>query len=180
MRLFLVVSFLFLIENAYCQLSLSYIPAKENFIYAGVDNIVTINGLKQLENPVVTVVWGSLKKTGDQSFSINPMNVDSCLIFVKNFLDTQFTFSIKVKPIPEPDPYLNRIIRNGFSSNIEVRALDSLFLTINNFDWKVLFKIDSFKITRITSQSIKTITNIGAQFSVKAKELMKIASCLRW
>ena len=86
MRLFLVVSFLFLIENAYCQLSLSYIPAKENFIYAGVDNIVTINGLKQLENPVVTVVWGSLKKTGDQSFSINPMNVDTCLIFVKMYV----------------------------------------------------------------------------------------------
>lgn len=176
MKRFTFIFFLLFHNNIYCQLSLSYIPAKENFIYAGVDNLVTINGLNKLDKPTVSVIWASLKKIGNEVFIINPMNVDTCIITIQNSLDTQVVFPLKVKSTPEPSLFLNAVVKKEILDQKELKEIDSLFLAIEDFDWEISYKIDSFNLTRVSSKSVTSFTNIGSKFNQEVRKLMNRAS----
>jgi len=161
--------------TTYSQVTVSYTLVKPKFIYAGVDNLVTIEGLNQLSKPHVTVIRAIIRKEEDQLYYINPVEADSCRVIIRDLLGNQINFSIPVKPTPDPDPFLNNILGSGVYSSSEIKATDSLTLTIKNFDWDISFEIDSFKVTRISNQTIESTTNIGAPYNNTTKEIINKA-----
>jgi hypothetical protein len=170
------ILFLFYFNNGLCQLSLPCIPEKNNFIYAGIENEITINGFNQISNPTVTVTWGTLKKVSDSTFLITPMNVDSCFIFIRSALNSQSVFSIKVKQLPKPDPFLNGNVQSGVLDRDIIKHIDSLLLAINDFDRVVPFEIISFDVTRVWDQAKSTISNSGSKLGSRAKKMLTTAT----
>lgn len=153
MRIFLIACFTFLFFETYCQVSLTYAPVKKKFVYAGVDNPVILDGVNELSRPIVSVLRASIRRCEDQLYYINPQETDSCKIVVRDELGTQIIFSIAVRPTPEPDPFLNSTTGSGTFTCAEIQATDSLVLAIRNFDWSIMFSIDSFQVTRISALS---------------------------
>jgi hypothetical protein len=157
------------------QKSPSIVLPKTNCIYAGVDNLIILNGLNELSRPIVSTIQAIIKRIDGQRFYIKPNAVDSVKLIIRALPDTQFEFVINVEILPEPEPFLNEAIVSGMFKVSEISKIDSLTVAVKEADPKIAFGIDCFTVTHIRNNKNQHVINRGPVFGNKLKEIIKTA-----
>ena len=173
------VLLLFIYGNGFSQ-NVVVSAAKVNVLYAGADNPFeyAVNNMN-CKNYQLSSNNGAIKCNDSCHCSINPINVGTTVIYIKDKKGKLIDSSIyRTKSLP--DPTFHFAYEERYGSGYRWKQSYGVFLTtLSDFDFDVQFIIKQFDILKIKADSIgiieKKITNIGAYYSEEAKELIKSA-----
>jgi hypothetical protein len=142
---------------------------KMNVLYIGVDNPITIavSGYKASEVDVSVKDNGTI--TGaDGEYIINPARPGNLFVEVKHngkiIQETRF----RVKTFPDPSTGIqvgNNVLMNGNISKVDLLNSGGIIAHLNNFDFDIQFKVESFVI----SATLPNSTTVREEISKSGK-----------
>jgi hypothetical protein len=146
--------------------------AKVNVLYADVDNPFeyAVNDMN-CKNYQLTSNNGAIKCNDSCHCSINPINVGTTIIYIKDKKGKLIDSSIyRTKPLPDPKFEIIYPIhcRHGFI----VRFRDSVLLEMKDFDFDTKFITKEFTISQERNDTIiASYRNIGNKISGEVKKI---------
>lgn len=163
--------------------SLTVSPIKMNVLYAGIDNplSVSVPGVAN-ENLIVRSSFGSIRKTGNGTYSINPpkshMPNTATISVSVNMPDgstkAMGNMDFRLKRIPKPKVKIMGKTDNFLFTKMEViniRKLLTIYSEDFAFDGKA--EITSFKIAYSSPNGTITKNNTGDKLSQESIDLIK-------
>jgi hypothetical protein len=165
----------FLILNSFGQAPFAIIPLKTNVVYIGIDNPVMITIGKNLATPIVTVDNGEIDNSGGQQYIIRPNRLGYCTVTIKDGTKVIFSSNLKVKSIPEPEPYVLDSIFGGYVTLKSFKFVNALRIRNRYFEWDLRHKVKNFVLTRVSNQRAESINNQGEDLSTSSLNLINNA-----
>ena len=175
MKLIPTIILSFLILNAFGQAPFAIIPLKTNVVYIGIDNPVMMTIGKNLATPRVIVDNGEIYHLQGQLYIIRPNRLGYCTVMIKDGTKVIFSSNLKVKSIPEPEPYVLDSLFGGYASLKSFKFVKALRLKNKYFEWDLSHKVKKFALTRVSNQGAESINNQGEDLSTSSLNLINNA-----
>jgi gliding motility-associated protein GldM len=159
------------------QPSVNVAADKQNVLYIGVDNPVTVAAAGITTSSLkVTMSGGSLKSYGKTSYLATVTRPGEAIITV---IDTKngkkFPFKFRVKRIPNPTVKLGKNM-DGLMNATEFKSQPGLVLWLEDFDYDARCNVESYDLTYTRKrQDAVELKAKGGRFSGKALQAVQQA-----
>jgi gliding motility-associated protein GldM len=150
---------------------------KQNILYIGVDNPVTIAAAGIVSSAVkVSATGASLTKTSSSGYIATVNRPGEVLIIVKNVTNGKsYPFKFRAKRIPNPIVKMGGQV-DGTLSSSEFKAAVELTAVLENFDYEAKCQVQSYDVTYTRKrQDAVLLKGKGARFSGEVEKVIQQA-----
>lgn len=168
-------------EKRDCPVAPQVFLVKQNVLYIGVDNPVTISipGVNP-SNLIVSVSSGTVTESGRPGYYIIRVTEGHKIFLTVNYrkLGSEVsagTFEFRIKKIPDPVAYVNAIRHEGMMQKADLQTLTGVFTRMENFDFDYAFKPESFSMSVIENGVWKEYTAQGPAITQEMKTALNNA-----
>jgi hypothetical protein len=152
---------------------------KQNVFYIGVDNpiSVSVNGISR-DRIIVETDNGTITATGAPGMynvRVDSLNKTNITVSYKDGGSTIFAglYSYRNKRVPDPRTYINSFRTEGVVLKENISTIVGVFTRMENFDFDVSFKPQSFSMSVIEDGEWKEYKAIGPELTPEMKAALK-------
>lgn len=156
------------------------VQIKPRFLYAGVDNPITILPRCGLAPNFVdlTATHATIQRVGGGQYLVKPSKAGKVRLKVDIRMGLPpSVYEYEVRPLPAPEPALGNELRSGRIRPEEIARQTALTLIYpDDFDFDVNSVVESFQLTRIRPrEDAAEVRNKGGEFNKGIKQLLTTA-----
>lgn len=159
------------------QPAVSVIPEKQNVLYIGTDNVVTVMAAGLPTSALsVSVEGGTLRKQSSTNYNIHVTRPGEVTVLVKNIKrNRSYPFTFIAKRLPNPMIKLGEHV-DGLIASSAMKEQEGLKAVLEDFDYEARCQVQSYKLyyTRKRQDPVEVI-GTGGRFAGKAASVIKQA-----